>query len=93
METQQIKLEVKDFFNSNIFKKIENKVVGEAVSEATNTVRRELELFKFEVLYPQIVSKKERDEIETEVTKIRDKKWQEALKKAGGDEEKALMLI
>ena len=54
METQQINPDMKNFLNSDLFREIENKVVGEAVSEANKTARRELELFKFEMVYPQI---------------------------------------
>lgn len=93
METKQINQEVKEFFNSVFFREIENKVVEEVVSEASKTARRELELFKFEMIYPMIVSKREREEVEEFIDKSRNKKWQEALNKAGRDEEKALMLV
>lgn len=94
METLQINpAKMNEFINSEAFKQIENKIVQDVVSEATNTARKELELFKFEILYPLIVSKKEREEIEEFIDVLRNKKWREALKKAGGDEEKALMLM
>ncbi len=93
MQTRQINQEVREFFNSDFFKEIENKVVGEAISEASKTARRELDLFKFEIIYQMIVSKKELVEVEEFINELRNKKWREALKKSKGDEEKALMLV
>jgi len=93
METQQLSSDMKDFFGSEVFKDFENKVVKEAVSAANETARKELNLFKFEMLYPNIVSEKEREEVEREVIEFRDEKWKKALEEAGGDEQKALELI
>lgn len=93
MEEQQFDDNIKNFIDSDLFRDMENKVISEAISEASKSARRELELFKFEIVYPEIVSKKEREEIENEITNFREKKWQEALKKADGDKEKALMLV
>ncbi len=92
MQIQQTP-QIKEFLRSDLFKEIEKKIVGEAVSEASKTARRELELFKFEMLYPLIVSEREREEVEGFIGELRNKKWQEALKKSGGDEEEALMLV
>jgi len=74
-----------NFFDIPAFKEMEKRIFS--------GVRRELNLFKFELIYPQIVSEQERGEIEEEIINIRDKKWKKALKKTNGDEKKALMLV
>lgn len=93
MQKTQLGGNVNNFLNSETFRQVEAKIIKDAVSATNKSVRRELELFKFEVIYPQIVPQKEQREIEREIIKMRDKKWTEALKKANGDEEKALMLV
>ncbi|GAJ22793.1 unnamed protein product [marine sediment metagenome] len=89
MEQSQIKNNQDNFLDSDTFKEIEKQIMDKVISGA----RRELDLFKFEMIYPQIVSKQEIDEIEEEIVNIREREWKEALKKADGNEEKALMLV
>ncbi len=93
MQKTQLNTNVNNFLNSETFKQVEERIIKDAVSATNKSVRRELELFKFEIIYPQIIPQKEQIEIERDITKMRDKKWGEALKKAKGDEEKALMLV
>ena len=88
-QTKQFQTNQNNFFESDIFKQKEKQIIDKAISGT----KRELDLFKFEIIYHQIVSKEEREEIEEEIINIRERKWQEALKKADGDEEKALMLV
>jgi hypothetical protein len=72
----------RDFFESQRFREVEAKIINNAVSEASKTAKRELDLFKFEIVYPKVISKKEANEIEEAVIESRDRKWEEALRKA-----------
>lgn len=72
------------------FEQREQQILEEASQLAREVARKELALLEFEMFYEVMVSKASKKKAEKSLQKLRDQKWQEALKKAGGDEQKAI---
>lgn len=62
----------------------------EASQLAREVARKELALLEFEMFYEVMVSRASKEKAEKSLQAQRDQKWQEALKKADGDEQKAI---
>jgi len=80
-ETQQL---------HHIFEQREKQILEEASQLAQEVARKEMALLEFEMFYEVMVPKVSKDKAEKSIQKLRDQKWQEALKKANGDEQKAI---
>ena len=72
------------------FEQREQQIMEEASQLAREVARKELALLEFEMFYEAMVPKASKEKAEDFLQKLRDKKWQEALKKANGDEQKAI---
>ena len=81
VETQQL---------HHIFEQREKQILEEASQLAQEVARKEMALLEFEMFYEVMVPKVSKDKAEKSIQKLRDQKWQEALKKANGDEQKAI---
>lgn len=68
----------------------EQQILEEASQLAKEVARKELALLEFEMFYGVMVPKVSKEKAEKALQRLKDKKWQEALKKANGDEEKAI---
>lgn len=73
----------------DLFDQWEQKILD----ETKKIIQLEKELFEFQLLYSTLVSKKERNKTAECIRKIRDRNWKKALKKANGDERKALSIF
>lgn len=62
----------------------------EASQLAREVARKELALLEFEMFYEVMVQKTSKEKAEKSLQNLRDQKWQDALKKANGDEQKAI---
>ena len=80
-ETQQLHL---------IFEQREKQILEDASQLAREVARKELALLEFEMFYGVMVPKANKEKAENFVQKLRNEKWQEALKKAKGNEEEAI---
>jgi N-acetylmuramic acid 6-phosphate (MurNAc-6-P) etherase len=83
LQTQQI---------NKIFEQREKQILEEASRLAKETARRELALLEFEMFYGVMIPEKSKQKAERSLKKLRNKRWKEALKKAKGNEEKAIFL-
>jgi len=72
----------------NLFSAKEHEILKGVEELSKNVAKTEMRLFEFEVLYSLLVSEEKREETMELVKKVREKRWQEALKKANGDEDK-----
>ena len=73
-----------------LFEQREQQIMEEASQLAREVARKELALLEFEMFYEVMVPKASKEKAESSILKLRNKKWQEALKKANGDEKKAI---
>ncbi len=73
-----------------LFEQREQQIMEEASQLAREVARKELVLLEFEMFYEVMVPKVSKEKAEKSLQKIREQKWQEALKKANGDEQKAI---
>lgn len=73
-----------------IFEEREKQILEEASQLAQDVARKEMALLEFEMFYEVMVPKASKEKAEKSLQKLRDQKWQEALKKANGDEQKAI---
>lgn len=73
-----------------LFEQREQQIMEEASQLAREVARKELALLEFEMFYEVMVPKVSKEKAEKSLQKLRDQKWQEALKKANGDEQKAI---
>jgi len=80
-ETQQL---------HHIFEQREKQILEEASQLAREVARKELALLEFEMFYKVMIPKASKEKAEKSVQKLRSEKWQEALKKAKGNEEEAI---
>jgi len=80
-ETQQL---------NHIFEQREKKILEEASQLAQEVARKEMALLEFEMFYQVMVPKASKEKAEKSVLKLRSEKWQEALKKAKGNEQEAI---
>lgn len=80
-ETQQL---------HKLFEQREQQIMEEASQLAREIARKELALLEFEMFCEVMVPKASKEKAEKSLQKLRDQKWQEALKKANGDEQKAI---
>ncbi len=80
-ETQQL---------HHIFEQREKRILEEASQLAREVARKELALLEFEMFYEVMVPKTSKEKAEKSFQKLRNEKWQEALKKANGNEEEAI---
>ena len=61
--------------------------------EVMDKVQTELDIFEFQLFYSAMISQATKNKTSKEVRKVRNKLWKEALKKARGNEEKALEIL
>lgn len=80
-ETQQL---------HKLFEQREKKILEEASQSAKEVARKELALLEFEMFYEVIVPKESKVRAEKYLQKLREQKWQDALKKAKGNEQEAI---
>ena len=80
-ETQQL---------NHIFEQREKKILEEASQLAQEVARKEMALLEFEMFYEVMVPKASKEKAEKSIQKLRSEKWQEALKKAKGNEQEAI---
>ena len=80
-ETQQL---------HHIFEQREKQILEEASQLAREVAWKELALLEFEMFYKVMIPKASKEKAEKSVQKLRSEKWQEALKKAKGNEEEAI---
>ena len=73
-----------------LFEQREQQIMEEASQLAREVARKELALLEFEMFYEVMVPKASKEKAEKSVQKLRNQKWQEALEKANGNEEKAI---
>ena len=71
----------------------EREIVSEAVAEAAEVAKREFQLFKFELFYGAQSSKRKQASVNNFVRKERAKAWENALKEAKGNFEKAISIF
>ncbi len=82
-ETQQFR---------RLFEQREQQIMEEVSQLAREVARKEIALLEFEMFYGVMVPKASKEKAEKSLQKIKDEKWQEALKKAKGNEEDALFI-
>ena len=75
---------------NHIFEQREKQILEDVSQLAREVARKELALLEFEMFYEVMVPKESKEKAEKSIKKFRDKKWQEALKKAKGNEEEAI---
>jgi len=75
-----------------IFEEREKQILEEASQLAKEVARRELALLEFEMFNEVMISKESKEKAEKSLQKLRNEKWQEALKKANGNEEDAVFI-
>lgn len=73
-----------------LFEQREQQIMEEASQLAREVARKELALLEFEMFYEVMVPKTSKEKAEKSLQKLRDQKWQDALKKTNGDEQKAI---
>ncbi len=73
-----------------LFEQREQLIMEEASQLAREVARKELALLEFEMFYEVMVPRASKEKAEKSLQVRRDQKWQEALKKADGDEQKAI---
>lgn len=73
-----------------LFEQREKQILEEASQLAKEVARKELALLEFELFYGVMVPQESKEKAEKSLHNLRDKKWQEALKKAKGNEEEAI---
>ena len=83
-ETQQL---------HHIFEQREKQILEEASQLAREMARKELALLEFEMFYEVMVPKESKEKAEKSLQKLRNQKWQEALKKTKGNEEEAIFYV
>lgn len=75
---------------NQIFEQREKQIIDEASQMAKEIVRKELALLEFELFNEIMIPKKSKQKAEKSLQKLRKEKWKKTLKKAAGDEEKAI---
>jgi hypothetical protein len=70
---------------------IENEVKKQC-DKVKELAKKEMNLFKFELLLASIIDEKELEAITKQVRKDRERVGEEAMKRAGGDIEKAMLI-
>ena len=80
-ETQQL---------HHIFEQREKQILEEASQLAREVAKKELALLEFEMFCEVMVPKASKEKAEKSLQKLRDQKWQDALKKANGNEKEAI---
>jgi len=78
---------------SKLFEKKEeqiNKEVKRLFNKAKEIAKKEMNLFKFELLFASSIPNKKLDSITSSIRDDRDKAWTKSLKIANGDFEKAM---
>ena len=73
-----------------LFEQREKQILEEASQLAQEVARKEMALLEFEMFYEVMVPEVSKDKAEKSVQKLRNEKWQEALKKAKGNEQEAI---
>lgn len=73
-----------------LFEQREKQIIEEASQLAKEVARKELALLEFEMFYDIMISKESKEKAENCLQKLKDQKWQEALKKSKGNEEEAI---
>ncbi len=73
-----------------LFEQREKQILKEASQLAQEVARKEMALLEFEMFYEVMVPKASKEKAEKLVQKLRSEKWQEALKKAKGNEQEAI---
>ncbi len=73
-----------------LFEQREKQILEEASQLAQEVARKEMALLEFEMFYEVMVPKTSKEKAEKSVQKLRDQKWQDALKKAKGNEQEAI---
>ncbi len=73
-----------------LFEQREQQIMEEASQLAREVARKELVLLEFEMFYEVMVPKVSKEKAEKSLQQLRNQKWQDALKKANGDEQKAI---
>ncbi len=73
-----------------LFEQREKQILEEASRLAKEVARKELALLEFELFYEVMVPTVSKEKAEKSVQKLRSEKWQEALKKAKGNEQEAI---
>ncbi len=73
-----------------LFEQRERQIMEEASQLAREVARKELALLEFEMFYEVMVPNVSKEKAEKSVQKLKDQKWQEALKKAKGNEQEAI---
>ena len=77
----------------NVFENIQKqgiKELNKRFVELKKDIKFEQNLCMFEFMYSLTLSKKEREKSTKSVRKLRDEYWKKAMKKADGDEDKAI---
>ena len=77
---------------NKFFEQREKQIIKEASQIAKDVARKELALLEFEMFYKSMIPQQSKEKAEKNLKKLRSLKWQEALKGAGGDEEKAMLI-
>jgi len=73
-----------------IFAEREKQILEEASLLAKEVARKEIALLEFEMFNETMISKQSKEKAEKSLQRSRNKKWQDALKKANGNEEEAI---
>ena len=73
-----------------LFEQREKQILEDVSQLAKEVARKELALLEFEMFYQVMVPKLSKEKAEKSVQKLRSEKWQEALKKAKGNEQEAI---
>jgi len=73
-----------------LFEQREKQILEEASQLAQEVARKEMALLEFEMFYEVMVPKVSKEKAEKSIQKLRSEKWQEALKKAKGNEQEAI---
>ena len=69
----------------------EKQILEEASQFAKEIARKELALLEFELFYDVMITDADKEKAEKTIKKLRQEKWKNALEKANGDEEKAII--
>jgi len=73
-----------------IFAEREKQILEEASQLAREVARKEIALLEFEMFNEAMISKQSKEKAEKSLQRSRNKKWQDALKKANGNEKEAI---
>lgn len=73
-----------------LFEQREKQIIEEVSQLAGEIARKELALLEFEMFFEVMIPKESKEKAEKSVQKLRNEKWQEALKKVNGNEEEAI---